>query len=139
MRYSDHARSFQKRSLSGQVLAVVDAGTSVAGPVVRPAFAGSGLAVLRMEAAQVAGQCGECDVVNGEVKVVGSDLAFIRDCDAGRGGKGHLEVGIERFNGSHCQERGLIDEILAQSKAKEVADGDLDRGRRLPGPPEQLR
>ena len=88
-----------------------------------------------MEAAHVAWKVGEGDVINGEIKILCSEFAFIRDGNAGRGSKWHLEVSVERFDGSDGQQRGLVNEILAQSEAKEVADGDFHRRSRFSVPP----
>ena len=88
-----------------------------------------------MKAAHVAGKGGQRHIVDGEVEIVGADLAFVGQGEAGRTCKRHLEVGVERLDGRNGQQSRLIGEILAQAQTEEVADGDLDRGRGFAVPP----
>ena len=64
-----------------------------------------------------------------------ADRALVGQRKAGGGGKGHLEVCVQRLDGRHGQQSRLVGEILAQAEAEEVADGDLDRGRGFSVPP----
>src|SRR5580658_862784 len=90
------------------------------------ALAGSGLAILRMEAAEIGGKAGECDVVDGEVEAAHALRTVIGDGDARRGCEGHLEICVERLDGSDGEQRRLIDEVFAEAEAEEVADGRFD-------------
>ena len=96
---------------------------------------GRGLAVLGVEAADVGGKRGDGGVVDGVVEIVGADLAFVGDGDFGGGVEGHLEVGVECLHRSDDEQRGLIDEVVAEHEAVEVADGGFDGGRRFAVPP----
>ena len=94
-----------------------------------------------MEAAEVGGQAGQGDVIDGEIEAVGADGAFVGHGEAGGLRERHLEIGIERLDGRDGKQRRLVDEILAQAEAEKIADGDLDRRRRFaipPGPENQI-
>src|ERR1035437_1801222 len=89
--------------LTGQVLSFVDAGTAIDRPVVGPSPARRGLAILRMETAYIAGKAGQGNVVDGEIKIVSADFAFVGECEAGGAGKRHREVGVEPIDGRHIR------------------------------------
>ena len=118
-----------------QVFAVSHGIVPVVDPVIAPAFAGRGLAVLRVKAAHVDRQAGKGHVVHGKVQVVGLHRALVGQRQPGRGGERHVEVGIQRLDGSHRQQGRLVGEILAQPEAVKVANRHFDRGSRLAIPP----
>src|ERR1039458_9488630 len=118
-----------------QVFAVAHRIVPVILPIVGPALAGRGLAILRMEAAQAGWYRGNDDVVEGKVEIVGADRSFVGQRDAGRTRKWHLKISIHRLDGRNREQSRLISEILAQAQAEEVADGDFDGGRGFSVPP----
>ncbi len=60
-----------------QIFAVADRRLVLVVPVIGPALAGRGLAVLRVKTAQIAGQAGQGHVVHGKVEAVGADRALV--------------------------------------------------------------
>ena len=118
-----------------EVLLVAHRIVPVVLPVVGPALAGGGLAILRVKAAHIGGQRGQCHIIHRKVKIVGADFSFVGQRNFRRTRKRHLEIGVQRLDGSHGQQRRLIGKVLAKPEAVEIADGDLDRRRRFAVPP----
>ena len=61
------------------------------------------------------GKRGDGGVVDGEVEIVGADLAFVGEGDARGGVEGHLEVAVESLHGRDGEQGGLVDRSIRRA------------------------
>jgi hypothetical protein len=82
--------------------------------------------------------CGEgfavSAIVDVEVEGIGLDCALVRDRDPSMLLKGHGEETVQGLIGSDLQRDRLVQVIIAESQAEEVANGSLHAGRGLTVP-----
>ena len=109
-----------------RVLSFVNAGTTVIDPVVGPTLTRRSLPVLGVKASDIGWNAGQFRVVDGVVETAGTDAPLVGDGDFGSTLERHLEVRIQRFDGGHCQQCGMVDKILTQPQSKEIAYRRLD-------------